>query len=309
MSSNGGTTPHPVMLGDIPQIRRIWHQETWYYSVIDVIAYLVKSSTPRKYWNTLKARLKAEGAQRALDEIEALSLRSADGRLRLTDTARSETLLRLIQSIPSPRVEPLKQWLAEVGQERIEEVEHPELVLERIRAGYRAKHREERWIEERIRNGLIRNALTDEWSERGAKEGMEFAILTNELSNGTFGLTVQAHRLYKRLPSRENLRDHMSRMELILCSLSEETAIQLHQEHESQGFSALKEDATAAGQTAGEARRVVEQRLGKPVVSSQNFLEPPGSGKPRNQLVHEQGEAQGAAELSQPTIFDEPPNG
>jgi hypothetical protein len=244
MRNNDGTTPHPVILGDIPQIRRIWHQETWYYSVIDVVAYLVNSSTPRKYWNTLKARLKAEGAQGALDEIEALPLRSTDGRLRLTDTARSESLLRLIQSIPSPRVEPLKQWLAEVGQERIEEVEHPELVLERIRAGYRAKHREERWI-----------------------------------------------------------------MELILCSLSEETAIQLHQEHESQGFPALREDATAAGQTAGEARRVVEQRLGKPAVSSQNFLEPPRSGKPRNQLGYEQGEAQGAAELSQPTLFDEPPNG
>jgi DNA-damage-inducible protein D len=171
-------------LEDIPQIRRIWHKETWYYSVIEVIAYLVNSQTPRKYWNTLKTPLKAEGAQAALDEIEALALRSADGRLRETDTAHSETLLRLVKSIPSPRVEPLKQWLAEVGQERIEEVEHPELVLERIRTGYRAKHREERWIEDRIRNVLIRNALTDEWSEWGAREGMEFAILTNELSKG-----------------------------------------------------------------------------------------------------------------------------
>ena len=152
-------------------------------------------------------------------------------------------------------MEPLKLWLAEVGHQRIEEVEHPELVLERIREGYRAKHRKERWIEERIRNGLIRNALTDEWSERGAREGMEFAILTNELSKGTFGLTVQAHRLYKQLPSRENLRDHMSRMELILCSLSEEMAIQLHQEHESQGFPALKEDAVAAGRAAARQAR------------------------------------------------------
>ena len=307
MRSNDGTAQHPVKLEDIPQIRRIWHKETWYYSVIDVIAYLVNSQTPRKYWNTLKTRLKAEGAQASLDEIEALPLRSADGRLRETDTARSETLLRLVQSIPSPRVEPLKHWLAEVGQERIEEVEHPEQVLERIRAGYRAKHREERWIEERIRNGLIRNALTDEWSERGAREGIEFSILTNELSKGTFGLTVQAHRLYKQLPSRENLRDHMSRMELILCSLSEETAIQLHQEHESQGFPALKEDATAAGQTAGEARKVVEQRLGKPVVSSENFLEPPGSGKSVNHLAQTQGTSQRSAELSQPTLFDDGP--
>jgi len=222
---------------------------------------------------------------------------------------RSETLLRLIQSIPSPRVELLKRWLAEVGQERIEEIEHPDLVLERIRAGYRAKHREERWIEERIRNGQIRNTLTDEWSERRAREGMEFAILTNELSKGTFGLTVQAHRLYKQLPSRENLRDHMSRMELILCSLSEETAIQLHQEHESQGFPALREDAVAAGRTAGGARRVVEQRLGKPVVSSDNFLEPPGSGNPVNQMAHEQGEVQVEVEISQPRLFDELPNG
>lgn len=201
MRRNDGTTQPPVKLEDIPQIRRIWHKETWYYSVIDVIAYLVNSQTPRKYWNTLKTRLKAEGAQAALDEIEVLPLTSGDGRLHETNTARSETLLRLLQSIPSPRVEPLKQWLAEVGQERIEEVEHPELVLERIRAGYRAKHREERWIEERIRNGLIRNALADEWSERDAREGVEFAILTNELSKGTFGLTVKAHRLCKQLPA------------------------------------------------------------------------------------------------------------
>lgn len=270
-------TPTQVNFEEIPEIRRIWHNGTWYYSVIDVIAFLVQASTPRKYWTTLKSRLRTEGSQATLEEIEALPLKASDGRMRNTDTASMQTLLRLIQSIPSPRVEVLKQWLAQVGSERIEEIENPQAAIERIRAEYRAKGRDEKWIEERIRNGMIRNDLTDEWSERGIQEGMQIAILTNELHTGTFSLSVQAHRRYKTLPGKENLRDHMSRMELVLTSLSEETAIQLHQTNDSQGFNALKQDTVEAGQTAGEARKLVEERLGKPVVSPENFLEQPTS--------------------------------
>src|SRR5436190_16514047 len=166
-------------------IRRVWHNNEWYYSIVDVIAVLTDSATPRKYWNTLKTRAKSEGFDEAIAQIVPLRLKSADDRFRLTETANRATLLRLIQSIPSPRAEPFRLWLAQVGDERLEEIENPEAAIERVRELYRARGHNEAWIEARIRNELGRDELTDEWRDRGAKEGIEYAILTNEISSGT----------------------------------------------------------------------------------------------------------------------------
>ena len=253
-------------------VRRIWHKEEWYYSIIDVIAVLTGSPNPRNYWSMLKGRLQKEGFDEAIAAIEQLKLKSSDNRFRLTDTANRQTLLRLIQSIPSPNAEPFRVWLAQVGEERLEEIEHPEIALERVRATYKAKGYDDAWIEARIRNDLIRNELTDEWKERGAQAGIEYAILTNELSKGTFDLTVQAYKEYKLLPLRANLRDHMTPIELALTSLSEATAITYHQSRDSQGFSALHRDTKDAGELAGRTRKEIEQNIGDSIVSRSNHL-------------------------------------
>lgn len=253
-------------------IRRVWHNDEWYYSIIDVIAVLTESSNPRNYWTTLKARAKTEGFDEAVAQIVALKLKSADNRFRLTETANRATLLRLIQSIPSPRAEPFRMWLAHVGEERLEEIENPEAAIERVRQMYRGRGHDEAWIEARIRNDLARNELTDEWHDRGAKEGLEYAILTNEISEGTFELTVQAYKQYKLLPKSANLRDHMTTMELVLCSLGEATATLYHRNRDSLGFTELRRDAHDAGVTAGKARQVIEADLGESVVSQSNHL-------------------------------------
>lgn len=284
---------HELELTDVPEIRRIWHKDEWYYSVIDVIAFLTGTKNPQSYWSVLKTRMKSEGFDEAL-HIEQFRLQAADHRFRLTDSMNRQGVLRLIQSIPSAHVEPLRQWLAEVGEERLVEIEHPEEALGKVRARYRAEGRDEAWIEERIKNDLIRNELTDEWKDRGVTTQTHFAILTNELNQGTFGISVRAYKQYKLLPSRSNLRDHMTPLELVLCSLSEATAIELHRDRDSQGFPQIKQDATDAGQTAGEARRLVEKRLGRPVVSSENFLN----------IKQVKGKSNKQQEPNGPTLFD-----
>ncbi len=256
-------------------LRRVWHKGEWYYSLVDVIAVLTDSPNPRNYWNVLKSRLKKEGFDDTLAQIERLKLKSSDNRLRETDTANRQTLLRVIQSIPSPQAEPFRLWLAEVGEERFEEIENPEIALERVRATYRAKGYDDNWIEQRIKNDVIRNELTDEWKERGAKEGIEYAILTNEIQQGTFELSIQAHKQYKLLPTKSNLRDHMSGVELALISLGEATATMFHRERDSQSFRKLKQDATDAGNAAGAARKALEKRVGHSVISKQNYLPKP----------------------------------
>jgi len=258
-------------------IRRVWHKDEWYYSIVDVIAVLTDAASPRKYWNTLKTRAKSEGFDEAMAQIVPLKLKSPDNRFRLTETANCATLLRLIQSIPSPRAEPFRMWLAQVGEERLEEIENPEAAIERVRERYRARGHDEAWIEARIRNDLARNELTDEWHDRGAKEGVEYAILTNEISEGTFNLTVQAYKQYKLIPKSANLRDHMTTMELVLCSLGEATATLYHRNRDSQGFPELKRDAHDAGVTAGKARQVIEADVGESVVSQANHLALQGS--------------------------------
>ncbi len=263
---------HELALFEQKQLRRLWHEGEWYYSITDVITALTDSANPRVYWGKLKERAKSEGFDEALAKIEQLKLKSPDGRFRLTDTANRETLLRIIQSIPSPRAEPFRLWLARVGEERFEEIEHPEAAIERVRATYRAKGYDEAWIDARIKNDLIRNELTDEWKDRGAKEGVEFAVLTNELSKGTFGMTVSVYKDYKLLPTKQNLRDHMTPIELALTSLSEATSITFHRERDSQGFPELKRDTTDAGRATGKARKALEEDLGRSVVSQENYL-------------------------------------
>ncbi|GHP00375.1 phage antirepressor [Reticulibacter mediterranei] len=277
-----------------PDVRRLWHRNEWYYAIVDIIGFLTESKDPGAYWRNTKKRLaQDEGAQQTLDHLVQLKLKAQDGRFRLTDTGNRQTILRLMQSIPSPRAEPLRLWLAQVGEERFEEIEHPEIALERVKQTYRAKGYDEAWIEERIKNDLLRNELTDEWKERGAQEGVEFAVLTNEIHQGTFAISVQAHKKYKLLPSKTNLRDHMTPLELALTSLSEATAITLHRDRESLGFSQLRCDAVDAGEAGGEARLVIEKRIGKPVLSPQNFL----GQSPKKQ--HQVQQAQ------QPSLFDE----
>jgi len=278
-----------------PDIRRRWYNNGWYYSIVDIIAFLTESKDSSAYWRSLKKRLlDSEGAQEALDQVQQFRLKSADGRLRLTDTANRQTVLRLIQSVPSPRAEPLKLWLAQVGEERFEEIENPEQAIERVKQTYRAKGYEDAWIEERIKNDLIRNELTDEWKDRGAREGVEFAILTNEIHEGTFEVSIQAHKKYKLLPTKSNLRDHMTPLELALTSLSEATAITLHQKRDSQGFGELKRDAVDAGEAGGEARKVIEARIEEQVVSPRNYLE--NTKRKRQRHI----------EPRQPSLFEEP---
>jgi DNA-damage-inducible protein D len=302
------------------EIRRVWNaeREEWFYSVVDVIAVLLPDSpSPASYWSTLKNRMKAEqGFDETEVQIVQYRLKAKDGKFRLTDTANRQALLRIIQSVPSPMAESIRLWLARVGEERFEEIEHPEAALERVREAYRAKGYDDEWIEARIRGDLIRNELTDEWRLRGAREETgDFAILTNVLSKGTFGLTVANYKVYKLLPPRENLRDHMTPLELALTSLSEATAITLHRDRNSRGFAALERDAADAGATAGEARRVVEERVGRSVVSSENYLhlkKVRGQRARSGKALPGEGPAQpdpsaGRQEHGrQPSLFDEP---
>jgi DNA-damage-inducible protein D len=202
-----------------------------------------------------------------------MKLKAADGRFRLTDIANRQTLLRIIQSVPSPKAESVRIWLAQVGEERLEEIEHPEAALERVRGIYRGKGYNDSWIEERLKNDLIRNELTDEWKIRGVQKGVEFAILTNTLSEGTFGISIQAHKRYKLLPTKTNLRDHMTPMELALCSISEATSITFHRKRESQGFPELKRDTVDAGSVGNQVRELIEKSIGESVVSQENYLD------------------------------------
>jgi DNA-damage-inducible protein D len=267
-------------------VRRAWYQDRWYFSVVDVIAILTESPNPRRYWSDLKRKLTAEGYDQLYANIVQLKMMSSDQKSYVTDAADTTTLLRIIQSVPSPKAEPLKRWLAEVGTQRIEEIENPELAMERMRALYEAKGYPHDWIEARMRGIAVRNELTTEWEERGAKEGIEYAILTNEIAQATFGVTISQHKLHKGL-KRENIRDHMTNLELILTSLGEATATELHQKRDTQGFDNLQVDAKEAGEVAGNTRRDIESRTGTPVVSTSNYLHLT-SGKKRKTL--KQGE-------------------
>ncbi len=258
-------------------IRKIWHEEQWYFSVIDIIEVLTDSTTPRRYWTDLKRRDEKESGQ-LYDFCVQLKLAATDGRKRLTDCSNTEGIFRIIMSVPSPKAEPLKMWLAQVGKERIEETENPELAFERARAVYKAKGYPDDWIGYREKSNRIRKELTAEWQKRGIKEGVEYAILTAEISKATFGVTPKEHGQLKGL-EKQNLRDHMTNFELIFTALGEEATRSITIDKNAQGFSENQNAAIKGGTMAGNARVNFEKELGKSVVSPSNFLELKGKEK------------------------------
>jgi len=255
------------------QIRRHWNnnKRLWYFSVSDVIAVLTESKNPVTYWRKLKERLLKEGGNETVTNCHGLKMLAPDGKMRLTDTADTQTMLRLIQSIPSPKAEPFKRWLAKVGYERVQEIEDPELASKRTRALYKLKGYSDDWIEKRMRGIAIREELTDEWHRRGAKENTDFQILTAEISKATFGVTPKEYKKLKGL-KRENLRDHMDDFELIFNMLGERATTEIHRTENSQGVPKLRSDAKAGGDISGGARKKLEKRLGRSIVAKNNFL-------------------------------------
>lgn len=277
------------------RIRRTFRKGKWFFSVVDVVGVLAESSIPKRYWSDLKMRLEEEGFE-AYDKIVRLKLKAEDGRMRLTDCADTEAMFRIIQAIPSPKAEPFKRWLAKVGYERVQEIEDPELAQRRMKELYRQKGYSEEWIEKRMRGIAVREELTDEWRKRGLREHKDFSILTAEISKATFGLTPAEHKELKGI-KRQNLRDHMEDMELILTMLGEATTSKLTQSRDSKGFAELESDAKDGGEVAGSTRKNIEKKLGKSVVSANNFLRQPEKlrrlekktgGKARNRKQKEQ---------------------
>lgn len=251
------------------EIRKIWHDEEWYFSIVDVISVLTDSPKPTAYWNKVQKTLAVEN--QLYPFWIKLKLVSQDGKLRPSDCANTEGLLRIVMSVPSPKAEPLKLWLAQVGAERIQETENPELLSERQAEIYRAKGYSEEWIQRRIQTIETRKALTEEWKNRGVKEGQEYSILTAEIAKATFGVTPAEHSKIKGL-ERQNLRDHMTPLELIFTALSEEVTRQIAIRDDTKGFNENHEAAVRGGTFAGNSRRNLEKSENIKVVSPNNFL-------------------------------------
>jgi prophage antirepressor-like protein len=273
-----------IKLFESRHIRSVWDEnaQKWYFAIVDVVSVLTTSVDAGAYWRKLKERLIKEGNE-TVTNCHSLKMIAADGKKRSTDVADAEELLRLIQSIPSPKAEPFKRWLAKVGYERLEEIENPELSMERMQALYEKKGYPKEWIDKRMRGIAVRQDLTDEWKNRGAKTRLEYAILTNEIMQGAFDLKVDDYKQVKGL-ERENLRDHMTDIELILTMLGEATTAKLHRDRDSQGLDPLKKDAQEGGAVAGSTRRDIEMRSGKPVVTRENFKELAGKGRKKSEI-------------------------
>ncbi|MCK5040609.1 MAG: Bro-N domain-containing protein [Candidatus Aenigmarchaeota archaeon] len=258
------------------KIRRIWHNEEWYFSVVDVTAILTNQPDPlkaRKYWNKLSQRLNEEGSE-VVTNCHRLKLPAPDGKLRETDCANIKSLFRIIQSIPSPKAEPFKQWLAQLGKDRIDEIENPELAQDRVKKYYELKGYPKDWIDKRLRGIAIRQELTEEWNSREVKEGKEFAILTNEISKATFGKTVGEYKNHKGLTKRnQNLRDHMTDLELIFTMLGEKATTEITEANNSQGFNECRHSAKKGGNIAKNARVELEEETKKKVVSKLNYMD------------------------------------
>ncbi|MDP3104717.1 MAG: Bro-N domain-containing protein, partial [Candidatus Methanoperedens sp.] len=237
------------------KVRRIWNEsnQKWYFSIIDVIEVLTESNRPRKYWNDLKSKLKNEGSELS-EKIGQLKMQSSDGKFYDTDVADTEELFRLIQSIPSPRAEPFKRWLAKVGYERLEEIENPEIATKRMREIYKQKGYSDEWIEKRARGIAVRDELTEEWKKRGVKEHLEYSILTSEISKATFGMTPSEYKQFKSLEKpTDNLRDHMTDLELIFTMLGEASTTEIAKKKDAQGLPENKKAAIEGGTVAGNA--------------------------------------------------------
>ena len=257
------------------KIRRIWHKDEWYFSIVDIVAVLTDQDDfqkARKYWNKFSQRLREEGSE-VVTICHQLKLPTPDGKLRETDCANTKSLFRLIQSIPSKKAEPFKMWLAQVGKERIEEIENPELAQNRAKEYYELKGYPKDWIDKRIRGIAIREDLTDEWKSRGVHEENDFAILTNEISKATFGKTIGEYKQFKGLiKQNQNLRDHMTDWELILTMVGEKATTDITIAKDAKGFPQLKYTAKEGGDIAKNTRKELEQKIGKSIISSENYL-------------------------------------
>ncbi len=252
------------------KVRKMLVQNEWWFSVGDVCGVLAESVDAGAYWRKLKQRLIEEGSQ-VVTFCHGLKLEASDGKKYETDCANTEGLFRIIQSIPSLKAEPFKRWLAKVGYERVQEIENPELATKRSRLLYKLKGYSDDWIEKRMRGIAIREELTDEWQKRGAQEERDYEILTAQISKATFGVTPSQYKRLKRL-KRQNLRDHMNDLELIFTMLGERATTEIHRNEDSHGMKKLGEDACAGGTIAGDARKALERRLKKPVISRSNYL-------------------------------------
>jgi hypothetical protein len=259
-----------IKLFNEKQIRTHWddEDEKWYFSIVDVKAVLTESQNPQTYWRVLKKRLLDEGNE-TVTNCNALKMVAADGKMRKTDVADTEQLFRLIQSIPSPKAEPFKMWLAQVGRERIDEIEDPELGIDRLMETYLRKGYSKEWINQRLKSIEVRKELTDEWENRGVKKGQEYAILTDEITKAWSSYTTKQYKNLKDL-KKENLRDHMTNLELVLNMLAEATTTEISKEKKPKTFNDNKRIARQGGTIAGNTRREIEEKTGKRVVTSQN---------------------------------------
>ena len=255
------------------KIRRVWHDEQWFYSVVDIVQTLTESGSPRQYWGVLKKR-----DTQLLTICLQLKLPSSDGKYYNTDCVNTENAFRLIQSIPSKKAEPFKRWLAKVGYERVQEIEDPELAQKRMKEIYKQKGYSDEWIEKRVRGIAIRDELTDEWNKRGIKTKREYSILTSEISKATFGLTPGEYKTFKGL-KQQNHRDHMNDLELIFNMLGEASTTKIARNKDALGFDDNKDAAREGGTVAGVARKELEKRSGEKVVTQENYLNEPETKK------------------------------
>jgi len=264
-----------IRLFEDRNIRVVWDddQEKWFFSVVDVIAILTASPSPRKYWTVLKLRLKKEGSQLTTN-CSQLKMKSADGKFYKADALDTENLLRLIQSVPSPKAEPFKLWLAKVGRERLDEIADPELTIDRALATYLKKGYSANWINQRLKTIEVRKEMTDEWERAGVKEGLEYAILTDEITKAWSGMTTKEYKKLKEL-KKENLRDNMTNLELVLNMLAEVTTTELSKQKSPKGLGESRKVAQKGGQIAGEAREKIEKETGKKVTTSLNARKTP----------------------------------
>ena len=267
------TKENAIKLFQDQRVRVHWDdgQEKWFFSIVDIVGILTESPNPRKYWSVLKTRLKKEGSELATN-CSRLKLIASDGKMRLTDVADTEQLLRLIQSIPSPKAEPFKIWLAKVGYERIEETEDPEKAFDRAMETYLKKGYSKNWINQRLKSIEVRNELTDEWEKRDIKKGLEYAILTDEITKAWAGYTTKEYKNLKGL-RKENLRDNMTNLELVLNMLAEATTTEISKEKEPKSFTESKTIANQGGTIAGNTRKEIEEKTGKNVVTPLNAKE------------------------------------
>ncbi len=263
-----------IIIFQSQQIRRVWYQEEWWFSVVDIVEVLTDSRKPRDYWYRMKVRVKTEDGFELSTVCRQFKMEASDGKMRNADCASTEGMLRIVQSIPSPKAEPFKRWLAKVGYERVQEIENPELAQERMKFLYEQKGYPKDWIDKRLRGISIRQNLTDEWKERGIDNQKDYAILTAEISKATFGMTPSEYKKHKNIPAKGkvNLRDNMTDLELIFTMLGEKVTTEISEQEQPETFPESRQVAKRGGNVAGNARKETEKELGRSVVSKENYL-------------------------------------